>query len=103
MSSSGPVAQWPSGPAQQRTVPCRMHSSSSRVLLPTSLTVPCLVLQYDITKEHIVVLIDADKAMLDSLAEGVSGWGPGGWGACMALGHGPNGSVENDHAKVKQT
>jgi hypothetical protein len=28
--------------------------------------------QYDITKEHIIVLIDADKAMLDTLAEGVS-------------------------------
>jgi hypothetical protein len=29
--------------------------------------------QYDITKEHIIVLIDADKAMLETLTEGVSG------------------------------
>lgn len=31
-----------------------------------------LSMQYDITKERIIALIDADKSMLETLAEGVS-------------------------------
>jgi hypothetical protein len=49
------------------------------------LLLPC-VLQYDVTKERIIALIDADKAMLETLAEGVRWLHKRGGGAAGQVG-----------------